>query len=550
MSTSRRLRQCVAVVFVCVIAAPAFAASGPEPVDLDMITRIRQEGFRNSKVMEVMSELTDRIGPRVTGSPNMKMANEWTRDKLTEFGLANAHLESWGPFGRGWSLESVSVRMLTPTITQLHAIPKAWSLGTNGAVRAKVVKTKLATKEDLEANKGKLVGVIVLNGDQHDAKPPLEPLFTRFSDDKLHDMYNYEVPQARAFNPQEFARRTAFQKALNQFLQEEKVIAVIDCSRSDNGIFVQGNGSIKKEDPAGVPSLVLAHDQYGRLVRLLDRKVDVELELDIKAKFLEDDLNAYNTVAEIPGADKNKKDEVVMVGAHLDSWHAGTGATDDAAGVAAAMEAMRILKALGVKPRRTIRVGLWAAEEQGLLGSRAYVADHFATRPEPTDPNQKTLPVFMRREGPLSLKPEHAKFSAYFNLDNGTGKIRGIFLQENAGVRPIFEAWLEPFKDLGATTVIMRNTGGTDHQSFDGIGLPGFQFVQDPIEYSTRSHHSNIDVYERIQREDLMQAAVIMASFLYHASMRDEMLPRKPLPDPTKLATMPGFDRPQGINVR
>jgi carboxypeptidase Q len=546
---SKRLLAVVLAGIFVIQAVPAIAA-GPKPVDLEMVTRIRQEGFRNSRVMETMSELTDRIGPRLTGSPSMKKANEWTRDQLTAFGLVNAHLEKFGPFGRGWSYDSATLRMISPAVAQLYAIPKAWSVGTSGPVRAGVIKVKIEKKEDFEQYRGKLAGMIVFNGDQHDAKPSQDPLFTRLTDQRLTEIAAYQVPGERSsYSPEAIARRFGFQRELNKFLEEEKVVALIDCSRSDNAIFVAGGGAYKPGDPAGVPSVVLAHDQYGRIQRLLDRQVPVEVELDLKTRFYDDDPDAYNTIAELPGTDK--KDQVVMAGAHLDSWHGGTGATDNAAGVAVVMEAVRILKALGVKPRRTIRVGLWAGEEQGLLGSRAYVQEHLASAPEPTDPKEKELPTYVRRPtGPLTLKPEQAKLSGYFNIDNGTGKLRGIFLQENAAVRPIFEAWLEPFRDLGFNTISMRNTGGTDHQAFDGVGVPGFQFIQDPIEYQTRTHHSNLDVYERIQREDLMQASVVLASFLYHAAMRDQMLPRKPVPDPANRATMPGSEHPANIPIR
>jgi carboxypeptidase Q len=320
-----------------------------------------------------------------------------------------------------------------------------------------------------------------------------------------------------------------FQKELAQFLKDEKAVALIEPSYYDNGLVtMSGTRAYRDGEPEGIPELNMAVEHYGRIARLLERKVEVELELNVQTKFHTSDPMAYNTLAEIPGTDK--KDEVVMLGAHLDSWHGGTGATDNAAGVAAAMEAVRILKALDLKPRRTIRIGLWSGEEQGLLGSRGYVKEHFASRPEPTDPAQKALPEYMRRPtGPLTLKPEYKKVSAYFNIDNGMGKLRGIYAQENAGARPIFEAWIEPLKDLGATTVTMRNTGGTDHQAFDGVGIPGFQFIQDPADYFTRTHHTNMDVYERVQREDVMQQAVVLATFVYHAAMRDQMLPRKPL---------------------
>jgi carboxypeptidase Q len=303
----------------------------------------------------------------------------------------------------------------------------------------------------------------------------------------------------------------------------------VSAGRGDMGTFgVQGGGTWKKGDPVGLPSVNMEPEHFGRVARLLDRSVPVEIELDVKARFIEEDLMQWNTIAEIPGTDK--KDEVVMLGAHLDSWQGGTGATDNGAGSVAVMEAMRILKAVGAKPRRTIRVALWSGEEQALYGSKAYVAQHFASRPEPS-PEDKDKPFYLRKKTwPITPKPEHAKLSVYFNLDNGSGKIRGIYSEDNAAVVPIFEDWFEPFHDLGATVVTMNQTGGTDHQSFDDVGLPGFQFVQDQLEYETRTHHTNMDLYERLQKNDLMQASVILASFAYNAAMRDGMMPRKPMP--------------------
>jgi hypothetical protein len=364
-------------------------------------------------------------------------------------------------------------------------------------------------------------------------KPQEKAAMERFSDERLAELRSYEVPGERPrrrgdASPEDWRARRAFRRELNRFLREEKVALAIHAARGDGGtVFVQGSGSYKNDEPAVVPSLQLAIEHYGRLVRLLQRKVAVELEVNVVNKF-HDAETQWNTIAEIPGTDK--KDEIVMQGAHLDSWHGGTGATDNAAGSAVMMEAVRILKALGVKPRRTIRIALWTGEEQGLLGSRAYVREHFGSRPTQTGEGEREE-LDSRREpqAPLTLKPEHAKLSAYFNVDNGTGRIRGIYLQENAAARPIFHSWFEPFSDLGATTCSMRNTSGTDHLAFDAVGLPGFQFIQDPAEYSTRTHHSNMDVYERIQRDDMMQNAVIVAAFVYHAAMRDEMIPRKPL---------------------
>jgi carboxypeptidase Q len=322
-----------------------------------------------------------------------------------------------------------------------------------------------------------------------------------------------------------------FIRDLNKFLAEEKVLAVVDHGYGSFGggtVFVQSGGSWKTGETATVPEITVALEQWDRIARLIERKTDVELELNVANTFYDDDPMQYNTVAEIPGTDK--KDELVMVGAHLDSWHSGTGATDNGAGSVVMMEVMRILKILDVKPRRTIRIALWTGEEQGLLGSQNYVQQHFGSRPPIDEPDMKGMPTLLRREaGPVTVKPEQAKISAYFNVDNGSGKIRGVYLQENEAVAPIFEAWMQPFKDLGMSTLTMRNTGGTDHQSFDAVGIPGFQFIQDPLDYETRTHHSNMDVYDRLQSDDLRQAAVIVASFVYNAAMRDQMLPRKPI---------------------
>ncbi len=507
------------------------ALPAEERVDLDMVTQIRQEEFRHSKVMETASELMDRIGPRLTGSPQMKEANQWTKTRLAEWGLSNAHLETWGPFGRGWQYEACAVRMIAPDHAELLALPQAWTPGTNGPVRAQVERLNVKSKDELEKLKGKFRGKIVLYGDVREVKPHDKPDLTRYDEKSLAEVYQYEMPgRAPRYDRAEYVKRYELRKAAEAFLAEEKPLAVIDLGRGDFGTFnVQGGGEYKKSKPmATTPWLSMEWEHFGRIARLLDRDVPVELELDVRTRFIDEDLMQWNTIAEIPGTDK--KDEVVMVGAHLDSWHAGTGATDNGAGSVVAMEVMRILKALNVKPRRTIRIGLWTGEEQGLYGSRAYVAQHFASRPEPT-PEEKDKPWYLQKDkGPITVKPEHGKLAAYFNLDNGTGKIRGIYAEDNASVVPIFEAWLAPFHDLGATTVTMNTTGGTDHESFDGVGLPGFQFIQDEIEYDTRTHHTNMDLYDRLVKADLQQAAVVMASFAYNAAMRDAMLPRKPMP--------------------
>lgn len=537
-----KIRRCLALTALALIAtvavSPVALAQSPERVDLGAMTRIRQEGLTNSKVMETIGMLTDVIGPRLTGSPSLKRANEWTRDQLTTWGISNAHLEAWGPFGRGWSLEHCSVHMVVPQAAPLIAIPKAWSPGTNGVKRGKIVRVpkQPESEADLAALKGKLAGAIVMTGNERELKPLDKPLLSRYTGEELDELTAVEFGRSgRQFDFSSFAKRMAFSATWTKFLQDEGVVAVVEPSGWDRGVVrVSGTRAYKAGEPDGVPALVMSIEHFNRIARLIDRKIDVELELDIRATFHTADTMAYNTVAEIPGTDK--KDEIVMCGAHLDSWHSGTGATDNAAGSAVMLEAMRILKATGLTPRRTIRIALWTGEEQGLLGSEAYVAKNFAEWPEPTDPAEIAKPRFMRKPtGPLQLKPDHGKLSAYLNVDNGTGRIRGIYAEGNTAIEPIFRAWIEPLQDLGVTTVTSRSTGSTDHDSFKEVGLPGFQFVQDEVEYSVSganglTHHSNMDVYDRAQREDLMQASVVVAAFLYNAAMRDEMLPRKPLP--------------------
>ena len=518
-------------------AALSFPVFAQEKVDLDMLTRIRQEGFRHSQVMATASELDDRIGPRLTASPNMKRANEWTRDQLAQWGLANAHLEPWGTYDRGWQQEAVSVRMLSPDVTNFIAYPKPWTPSTDGVIHGKAIKVKMEKKEDFDQYKGKLAGMIVLFGDMREVKTSTKPLAERYDEKGLAEEFEYKVPGEKpSFDKEAYKKRLEFTEALQKFLVEEKVLAVVEPSRIGDGgtVFVQAarNFPWKASQSLGVPTVVVAIENYGRMARLLDRKVDVELEMNLQNKSF-DNVTNNDTIAEIPGTDPKLKDEVVMLGAHLDSWAGATGATDNGSGSAVVMEAVRILKALDIKPRRTIRVALWSGEEQGLLGSEGYVRNHFASFATPSDPEEAKLPHWLRnRNTQVTTKPEHAKLAAYFNDDNGSGKFRGIYTQENAAVRPIFEAWIEPLKDLDVTTVSSRNTGGTDHESFDDVGLPGFQFIQDELEYDSRTHHSNMDTYERLQRDDLMQGSVVMAWFVYNAATRDGMLPRKPMPKP------------------
>jgi hypothetical protein len=493
--------------------------------------------------MHTLSELTDGIGPRLTNSPNQRRAAEWAAAKMKSYGLQNVHLESWGQFGKGWSYQVSHVRMLAPDTAELLALPKAWTLSTNGAIRAKAIHTEIKSKTDFDKYRGKLAGMIVLNGEMRKVEANNEPKSTRYSDKDLETLSTYKIPGERADDRREGAiKRMQFTRDLNEFLAQEKAAVLIEPSRApfDGGtIGVQGNGrGYLDGEPLGVPALVMAIEHYGRITRLLDRDVPVELEIDSQAQFTDNngDLQAYNVVGEIPGTDL--KDQVVMVGGHLDSWHAGTGATDNAAGCSVMLEAMRVFQKLGLKPRRTIRIALWTGEEQGLLGSRNYVRNHLAVIPVADTP--KELPEFMRRQsGPLQLKPEHGKVSIYFNVDSGTGKIRGVSLQENLALQPIFTEWMGPYKDLGMNTLSMNNQGGSDFLSFDAVGVPGIDFLQDEIEYDTRTHHSNMDTYERIQRDDMLQAAAIVAGFAWQAAQRDQMMPRKPLPEPEEPSKTP-----------
>ena len=530
-------------------AAPAVVA--PEIPNLEFISRLRDEEFVHGQLMDIMGHLTDDIGPRLTGSPNMKKANEWTRDEFTAWGLTNAHLEAWGTFGRGWAYQLCEVRMVEPDTMQFLALPEAWTPGTNGPIQAEAIQLTATTSADLEKYKGKLGGKIVLIGDARIPDPIEKPLFTREDDASLLKIAEYQPPggfpggPGNPANRQNFMQRRQFTQDLEKLLTDEHVAAVLDLTRQpgqDGTIFVQSGGSYDKDKTVTFPRITVAVEHYGRVSRLLARKVPVRIEVNVEARFYDDDDKGYDTIAEIPGVDPKLKDQLVMLGGHLDSWHAGEGATDNGAGSIVAMEAVRLLKKLDVQPRRTIRVALWSGEEEGLLGSRGYVRNHFGGRPEPTNQANQNVPAFMRPPaGPLELKPEQKLVSVYFNLDNGTGKIRGVYLQGNAAVEPIFAKWMEPFRDLGMTTLTMRNTGGTDHLSFDAVDIPGFQFIQDPMDYGALTHHSNLDVYEHIRADDLKQAAVIEAAFVYNAAMRDEMIPRKPMrPDEPPARTGPG----------
>ena len=517
-----------------------------ESLDYTMYRRIRDEGLGHSHVMEYASGLMDGIGPRLTGSPNLKHANEWTRDQLTAMGCSNAHLEDWGEFGMGWRQLNTWVRMSAPDTAVFIAQALPWSPSSHGPINGSAVWVDAKDEKDLEKYKGKLAGKIVFFGEMRDVKPVDKPLFERRDDANLKETAEYPVhvgPRQDFF--QDFIKRLEFREKAGAFFAAEHAVGIVVPSRdgrtnggSGGTIFDDGGGGMgwftyQREHAEPLPVVVMAIESYGRVYRLLKANAPVTVEMDVETEFTGDHEHGFDTIAEIPGTDPRLKDEVVMVGGHLDSWASATGATDNGAGTVVAMEVMRILNALHVEPRRTIRVGLWTGEEQGEFGSYGYVKQHFGYVPLSTAPDQVKLPDFLRKPaGPVQLKPEQQKISGYFNVDNGSGKIRGIYLQENAAVRPIFQQWMEPLKDLGVSTITMRETGGTDHEAFDSVGVPGFQFIQDMLDYGSRTHHSNMDTYERLQPDDLAQAAVVEAVFVYNTAMRDQMLPRKPLPHP------------------
>ena len=519
-----------------------------ETLDLNMYQQIRIEGLNHSHVMEYASALDDDIGPRLTGSENLKRANEWTRAQFAAMGCANAHLEDWGEFGMGWKQLNTWVRMASPDTAVFIAQAAPWSPATNGAVTAPAIWVEINDDKDFEKYKGKLAGKIVLYGAMRDVPPVDKPLWTRLDDKELEKLTEWPLKSRnREDLIQQYMKRLELRQKAGKFFADEHALAVIVPSRDgrdgggsggtifDDSSVGFGWEAYKRETANPLPVVVMAIENYGRVYRLLKAEVPVTIEMNVATQFTGDHEHGYDTIAEIPGTDPKLKDEVVMVGGHLDSWASGTGATDNGAGTVVTMEVMRILTTLGVKPRRTIRAALWTGEEEGEFGSYGYVKQHFGHVPLSTAPDQLKLPEWVRKPGgPLELGPEYQKISAYFNLDNGSGKIRGVYLQGNGAIAPIFQQWIAPLKDLGVTTLTMRNTGGTDHEAFDGIGIPGFQFIQDPLDYETRVHHSNMDVYEELSPEDLAQAAVVEAIFVYNTAMRDQMLPRKPFPHPER----------------
>ena len=536
----------ILVLFIAAFIAVPIAQQPPERLDYPAIAQIRDEGLSRSQAMETLFWLTDRYGPRVTGTPAFDEAGAWTMKKMTEWGLSNVHREEF-EFGRGWSIVRFSAHMIEPQIQPIIALPKTWSVGTEGPVTADVVRATIATEADLARYRGQLKGKIVLAQPARAVRMLEGPFIVRMGGELTREAESTPIPAQRGrggrggeapagrggaddpADPPAGGGRGAgqsFQQRLQQFYKDEGVVAIFDrgsdadTTNMGSGLSVNQQrpdggtifpGTVNRAAAVGVPQVTLAVEHYNRMVRLLEHNVPVKVELDVKVQFHEN-AKGYNFVGEIPGTDL--AGEVVLLGAHFDSHSFATGATDNATGSTAMLEALRIIKTLGLKPRRTIRVALWGAEEQGLIGSRAYALAHFG------DPQS------------MQLKPEHGKVSAYFNLDNGTGKIRGIWMQGNLAVRPIFEQWIAPLTDLGVTILGPRSVASTDHSSFDSLGLPAFQFVQDRLEYNSRTHHSNMDTYDRVQRDDLVQQATVAAVFAYNAAMRDEKLPRKALPRP------------------
>jgi hypothetical protein len=519
-----------ALILALAASAAGILGAQSEKIDFQMLGRIRDEGLSRSQVMDHISWLSDVYGPRLTGSPAIQQASEWTMKKFKEWGLANVHQERWA-FGKGWSLVRFSAHLVEPQAQPLIGFPQEWSAGTKGPVTADVVRVQIANEADFTKYRGKLTGKIVLAQPARIVRMLEGPIILKMTEKEIAEAQTTPVPAAAGGGRGNQA--AAFRQKVGDFYKEEGVVAVFNRG-SDSDMAAGGSdmtwqqqhpdggtvfptGSSPRDAKAGtqVPEITLAVEHYNRMVRVLDKNVPVKVELNVETRFFDETTpNGFNTIADIPGGDLAT--EIVLLGAHFDSHPYATGATDNATGSAAMMEAMRILKAVGAKPRRTIRVGLWGGEEQGLLGSKAYVRDHLA--------DIETM----------ALKPEHQNFAAYFNSDNGTGKIRGVWLQSNMAVRPIFEQWMAPLQDLGVSTLGPRSVTSTDHLSFDNAGVPAFQFLVDRLEYNSRTHHSNMDTFDRVQRDDMVQQATVIATFAYNAAMRDEKLPRKALPAPQR----------------
>ncbi|MDZ7738998.1 MAG: M20/M25/M40 family metallo-hydrolase [Bacteroidales bacterium] len=481
-----------------------------EPVDLNMVYKIKQEGFKNSDIEELSFWMTDFAGPRLTASNGKKKADEWAGSRMKEYGLENVRVEVARPFDRGgWENQKTYVAMTAPYYSNFTANPKAWTGSTRGAVKGSPVLLDINNEDDFEKYKGQLKGKIVIMPSSNSAEVSFDPIASRYSEEDLENIkeMSYAGRSRRGnFNMEDYRRRMMLQQQAAEFLKDEGVAVILSSSGAYN-IPRSSGARYTSGDDQPIAEIYLPLEAHGRIQRMLEHNVDVELEVEVKNEFYKSP-DVTNVIGEIPGSDPALRDEVVLLGGHYDSWHGGTGGADNASGCIVMMEAMRILKSLGVQPKRTIRIGLWGGEEQGLHGSRGYVEKYI-------------------RDKDGNMLEGFDNFAAYFNMDNGTGKFRGIYLQENDMVKPVFEAWLKPFEDMGCSTVTLRNTGGTDHLAFDALGLPAFQFIQDRIEYG-RTYHTVMDTYERLLMDDLKHNAVVVATLAYHAAMRDEPLPRKP----------------------
>jgi hypothetical protein len=559
-----KIAAAVLLVSICAFAAdktktqsstpPAGACAAekcaPEKLDLDGISRIRDEGLKHSHIMEYASGLFDDVGQRLTGSPEFARAEQWSEDQLHRMGASNVHTESWGEFGMGWEQIGTSLQMTDPGPATFLAQATPWSPATPGEVTAEVIAVPMLNEEkDFEKWKGKLAGKVILYGDAPKINPDGPKPPEHFDAAKLEHfrLFALDGNQSDAHvlpkDPEIWEKRfkeDAFLEKAARFFADEHAVAVLRPGGSGGVLQDDTNMSMgwwvyRADHKQPIPSASVASENFGRMHRLVSHNVPVSVRINISTRFTGNDhVTGEDVIAEIPGADAALKDQIVMVGGHLDSWIAGTGATDDGAGSIIALEAMRILAASGVKPRRTIRIGLWGGEEQGIFGSKGYVANHYGTITYSTKPEEQVVPEFLRVRTGVATKPDQAKFDAYFNTDNGGGRLLGIFAEGNSPVAEVFQQWVPAVSDLGFTTVTLWNTGSTDHVSFDQVGLPGFQFIQDPRDYMVRSAHTNQDTYERLSEPDLKQAATVMAIFLYNTAQRDEMLPRKPLPNPAE----------------
>lgn len=507
------------------IATPALSQS----VDRVAVNNIIDQGLNHSEVMQTAAYLTDRIGGRMTNSPQMRQAEQWSQQRFRDWGLSNVRAEGF-EFGRGWSIVRSSARMTAPRPIELRAIPVAWTPSTNGTINAGVVVAPISKVEDFDKWRGKLAGKIVMLSRPDTGSEPTEPAFRRWTDAELRDRNTYVQPQHSPASAERQLKTADFAARLDAFLVQEGALAWVRMSQRDGGLLHGTGYTYQVGATPKLPGMEIAAEDYRRLARLALTDTPPTLSLLSEVQFHDEDVNAYNILADIPGSDRSG--EYVMAGAHLDSWVASDGAQDNAAGSAVVMEAARILSQLKVKPKRTIRFALWNGEEQGILGSLAYVDRYLATRAPSSDPALAALPNnrTWRNRWPVEPRPGYRDLVAYFNLDNGSGKIRGINAEGNVAAAPVFQEWLAPFASMGATTVSLRPSGGTDHVYMQTVGVPGYQFIQDPLDYSSRIHHTSIDSYDHLKPEDLRQAAIILASFLLNAANRDAPLPRMPLP--------------------